>query len=187
MKRVHGFQLVVLAALLGVVTSAHASLLRAMSLVQLVSGSDRIVVGKVVAVTAAWDARHLKIISTIELEIAEDWKGPDTGSRRVTIVQPGGSVGEIEMTVHGMPSFALGETSLLFLRGQRFFQVVGMGQGKRVVTWDDAGKRWLAHGPDADGVVDIEPDAKLSPVKPSKPIPLTDLRAQVMRAIGKSP
>jgi hypothetical protein len=185
MKR--GLQLVVLAALLGIVTSAHASLLRAMGLAELVSRSDRIVVGKVVAVTAAWDPRHLKIISSIELEIAEAWKGPEAGSRRVTIVQPGGSVGEIEMTVHGMPSFAVGETSLLFLRGQGHFQVVGMGQGKRLVTWDKAGKQWLAHGPDADGVVDVGPDAKLSPAKPSKPIPLTDLRAQVMREIGKSP
>jgi hypothetical protein len=187
MKRVDRLQLAVFAALLGVASFAQASLLRAMSVAELVSHSDTIVVGTVVAVHAAWDAQHRKILSTIEVEVQESWKGPASDSHRVTIVQPGGSVGEIEMTVQGMPSFAVGESSLVFLRGQHRFQVVGMSQGKRSLAWDSVGKRWLVESPDATGVVELGKGSILRQAKRRGTVPLADLRGQVARAMGQAP
>jgi hypothetical protein len=164
----------------------RASLLRAMSLGELVNEADRIVVGSVVAIDAAWDVQHRRIISTIEVDVEESWKGSAT-SRRITIVQPGGSVGEMEMTVQGMPSFSAGERSVLFLQGQRRFQVVGMGQGKRALLWNSTSKQWLAESSDTEGVVEAVPGAKLRQAKRGGSIPLDDLRKQVRRALGNSP
>ena len=186
-RRVRIFQLAILAAVCGVVSSPRASLLRAMGLVELANSADRIVVGKVQSVHAAWDLQHRKIISTIEVDIEDSWKGPQAGNRRITIVQPGGSVGDIEMTVQGMPSFVVGEKSLLFLQGQRQLHVVGMGQGKRALVWDDAGKQWLVQSPDTEGVVEVGPDARLRQAIRRAPISLNDLREQVRRVIESTP
>ena len=162
---------------------ARASLLRAMSLGELTHSADRIVVGTVLSVDASWDVQHRRILSTIEVNVEENWKGLTAASQRITIVQPGGSVGELEMTVHGMPAFSAGERAVLFLQGQRRFQVVGMGQGKRTLSWDGASNRWLAESPDTEGVVEVGPGASLRQVKRIRPVSLSDLHAQVLRII----
>jgi hypothetical protein len=179
--------LVVVAVVSGSASGLRASFLRAMSLGELTNAADKIVVGTVSSANAAWDVQHRKIISTIEIEIEETWKGPPSASRRITIVQPGGSVGDIEMTVLGLPTFSAGEKSVLFLQGRLRFQVVGMGQGKRALVWDGSGKQWLAEPPDTEGVVEPAPGAKLRQAKRGRSIPLSDLREQVLRAIGNSP
>ena len=117
-KRVCLVLLAVVATMSGGTSSSWASVLRAMSLGELTLASDSIVVGSVVSVSAAWDLQHRRIISTIEVEVEQSWKGSWSANRRITLVQPGGSVGDIEMTVGGMPSFSVGEKSLLFLQGQ---------------------------------------------------------------------
>lgn len=180
-------RIAILAAVFGAGQAPKASLLRAMSLGELANAADRIVVGSVIAVNAAWDPQHRKIISTIEVDIEESWKGQVGASRRIAIVQPGGSVGEMEMTVHGMPSFSIGEKSVLFLQGQNRYQVVGMSQGKRGLAWDETSKQWLAQAPDPEGMVEVGPGAKLHQAQRGVSIPLSDLRAQVRRAIGKTP
>jgi hypothetical protein len=166
--------------------SSRASLLRAMSLGELTSAADRIVVGTVLSVNAAWDSEHRRIFSTIEIDVDESWKGP-ADAHRVILVQPGGSVGDIEMTVQGMPNFSTRERALLFLQGRDRLQVVGMGQGKRSLVWDNAGKQWLAQPPENDDVVEVGLDARLRPARRGHEIPVSDLREQVRRAIGSSP
>ena len=183
MKRATRLQILVFAAVWGAAGQLHATLIRAMELGELVASADAIVVGKVVSHQAAWDSQHRKIISTIEIDVEESWKGTIVAERRIAIVQPGGSVGDIEMTVLGMPIFTVGERALLFLRGQRQFQVAGMNLGKRALAWDDTGKRWLVEAPSTDGVVEVGPGAKLRQAQRRLPVPLNDLRAQVRRAI----
>ena len=165
----------------------RASLLRAMSLGELTQVADSIVVGNVVSVSAAWDPRHRRILSTIEVDVEESWKGSWSSNRRIVIVQPGGSVGEMEMTVGGMPSFSVGEKSLLFLQGQRPCRVVGMAQGKRTLVWNAPREQWLAEAPDGDDVVEVGPGAKLRQVKHLGPVSLSDLHDQVVRALGNRP
>ncbi len=183
------FALLVLASIAivpGNASFSRATLLRAMSLAELASSADSIVVGTVFSVNAAWDAEHRKILSTIEIDVEESWKG-SSDTQRITLVQPGGGVGDIEMTVQGMPTFSTRERSLLFLQGRQRFQVVGMGQGKRALEWDGASKQWLARPSDNEDVVEVGPGAKLRQAKRGDAIPLSDLREQVRRAIGSSP
>ncbi len=140
------------------------STVRAISLEELVAAADNIVVAAVVSTQSSWDADHRRIHSTIALDVEETWKGDLPVHHRVTIVQPGGRVGDIEMTVIGMPHFTSGERSLLFLSDADHVQVVGMAQGKRRLQWDPAARRWLAREPDQH---------------PSGATPLVDLHRRV--------
>src|SRR5262245_20546351 len=88
---------------------AEASLVLAMELPELTASADRIVIGEVTSVSSAWNDAHTTIYTTVEMVVAESWKGNMPADRRVTIVQPGGSVGDIEMKVHGLPGFEVGE------------------------------------------------------------------------------
>jgi hypothetical protein len=150
---------------------AIASLMRSMDLAELTVGADQIVVGDVVSTECAWDTGHRNIYSTIEISVQESWKGSVPNDGRIRIRQLGGTVGEIEMTVHGMARFTRGERELLFLRQAH---VVGMGQGKRHVHWDSGNKQWLA---DAQEGLDV---ARTSgPASSRQPESLSQLREKV--------
>lgn len=152
-------------------SSPSATTIRAMSLDELVGAADQIVVVTVSSTSARWDAEHRKIHSTIEVDVEEAWKGDTRTRDRLTLVQPGGTVGDIEMTVIGMPRFAPGERSLLFLKGRTRAQVVGMSEGKRPLRWDRAGRRWL-----------VMPNTGQSATAPSS---LAELRRQVQALMEK--
>jgi hypothetical protein len=157
---------------------AMATLMRTMDLAELTASSDQIVVGDVVSQESAWDSQHRNIYTTIEISIRESWKGGTPADGRIRIRQLGGMVGDIEMSVHGMPRFAPGERSLLFLRQT---QVVGWSQGKRRVHWDSTGNRWLADAPDRSG---ISLDAQARP-ESNQPEALDRLRERIRVLIGK--
>jgi hypothetical protein len=177
MKRRCLLDLLVATLVLGWARPPQASLLTTMSLRELVASSDQIVVAKVISVQTAWDASHRKIFSTIDVDIEQTWKGEP--ARRISIVQPGGAVGDIEMTVGGMPGFALSERTLLFLHGRSRPQVVGMSQGKRTLVRDSQSGRWFLQAPDMTCVVERGTDAKLRHVQRTAPVDLDDFRAQV--------
>jgi hypothetical protein len=173
---------VAVACLLATAPVAMASLVQALGLAELTWEADRVVVGDVLSVRAAWDSEHRNIHTTIEIGVHEIWKGaPPTGGR-VTIRQLGGTVGEIEMTVLGMPTFAEGERALLFLKRS---QVAGMAQGKRNLRWESSGKRWLADAANHAQTVTIDSRGKLQAVGPGRPEPLDILREQVRNLVGK--
>jgi hypothetical protein len=161
---------------------ATASLVRALDLTALIADADRIVVADVVSVQAAWDATHRSIHTTVEIAVRESWKGDVPVDGRLTIRQPGGTVGDIEMTVRGMPVFAAGERSLLFLHRAH---VVGMSQGKRNLRWQAAEKRWLVAPADHAEVVALGPDGRLRATLPAGAETLDELRTRVRSLVGK--
>jgi hypothetical protein len=152
---------------------ARASILMALDLPDLVQQSEHIAVVEVTSVHAAWDERHERIYSTIELKVMESWKAgaAEAGNPvdHLTIVQPGGTVGDISMTVTGLGTFAAGERSLVFLRGPaNHAQVVGMTQGKRPLRFEATSKRWLVSPPDLRSATLVKPPAKLPVTTPAK-------------------
>jgi hypothetical protein len=144
----------------------------------LVDRSDRVLVAEVLSVDAAWDKDHKRIYTSIELQVAEMWKGAMPPTRRLKIVQPGGSVGDIEMRVHGMPSFTAGERAVLFLRGTDTATVVGMAQGKRSLLRSAAGV-WLVAPADLSGVVTLDQGGRPAATPPQTAAPLDLLREQI--------
>src|SRR5262245_10630019 len=113
-----GFLLAAGLAATAAAPAARASLVMALDLPGLVAQADRIVVAEVLEVRSAWDAGHRRILSTIQLSVAESWKGGSPGGR-LTLVQPGGTADGTEMIVHGLPRFHAGERAVLFLRGSQ--------------------------------------------------------------------
>ena len=131
---------------------AWSSIVMALDLSELVTQADHIAVVDVTSKHADWDAKHERILSTIELQVVERWKGqPAAGASgdRITVIQPGGTVGDLTMTVTGLSTFVPGERALVFLRGDATAaNVLGMSQGKRLVRYEATTQKWLVHAPD---------------------------------------
>jgi|WetSurMetagenome_2_1015567.scaffolds.fasta_scaffold573027_2 hypothetical protein len=176
-KRPRLLQFLLAAACLATcVSQAMASAVRALDLADLTAGADQVVVADVLTVTSAWDRTHRTITTTIEIAVRESWKGSPSADGRITIRQPGGTVGEIEMTVHGMSRFVVGERALLFLHRS---QIVGMAQGKRTLRWEAAKKQWLVEAADRTGAVNYRPRGSLQPALPGQTESLEALRETI--------
>jgi hypothetical protein len=158
---------------------AAGSLVQALDLAQLTARAERIVVAQVVSAKSEWDSSGRNIHTRIEITVEEVWKGSLAPDEHVVMVQSGGTVGDIEMRVHGMPSFTPGEKAVLFLAGQGAPRVVGMSQGKRSVHWNGTAKRWEAEAAEHSAVVRRDSQGRLQPAMPEPAMTLDELRQRV--------
>ena len=173
---------------------AWSSIVMALDLSELVTQADHIAIVDVTSKHADWDAKHERILSTIELQVVERWKGqPAAGASgdRITVIQPGGTVGDLTMTVTGLSTFVPGERALVFLRGDATAaNVLGMSQGKRTLRFEKASKTWMVHAPDLRQATLVKPRVmtpqsgapagSLVPAAPSvRETGLDDLRTRV--------
>jgi hypothetical protein len=162
--------------------NTKASLIRVMDLEELVLMADQIAVVDVTSMQSHWDTPHRNIHTIIQLSVMESWKGSVPSNGEMTIRQLGGKVGDIEMTIHGMASFKKGERALVFLKHAN---IVGMGQGKRHVRWEDEKKCWMADRPEQSDLITIDHarPVKTSPIQPSDT--LDGLRERIRALAGK--
>jgi hypothetical protein len=158
---------------------AAGSLVQALDLAELTARAEHVVVAQVVSATSEWDSSHRSIHTRIEIKVEEVWKGSVAPDERIVLVQPGGSVDDIEMRVHGMPTFVPGEKAVLFLAGQGVPRVVGMSQGKRPLRWDGTAKRWVAETAEHSAVVRRDSQGRLQPSLPEPAMALDELRQRV--------
>ena len=173
------------ALLLAAPSPGSASLILALDLPALVSRADQISVVDVVSVTSAWNETHDRITTTIDLTVVDSWKGAAAPATHLQVIQPGGTVGEIEMRVDGMPRFQVGERTLLFLRGRPDrASVVGMAQGKRPVTREAGSGRWMVTAPDRAGADFVRTTPASGAIFTARPRALTDLRDEVRALLG---
>ncbi len=133
--------------------TGRASLVPALDLSALTESAGRVVVGEVLSVRSQWDQARRYIYTTVEVQVAEVWKGQTPASGRLQVVQPGGSVGDIEMRVHGLRSFRTGDRAVLFLSAGAPAWTVGLGQGHRPMRFDTAQRRWLVEPGDRSAAV----------------------------------
>jgi hypothetical protein len=184
-----------LAAVAGLLLAlpASASLVLALDTATMVSQADHIAVVDVASVKMAWDDNHQRILSTIDLSVVEAWKGSLAPATHVKVVQPGGTVGDMQMVVFGMTRFAQGERALVFLRGgPEAAMVVGMAQGKRPMIVEKATGRWMVQAPDRAGASFIRPGSKASTPITSVPVldmrvrPLDDVRTEIRDLVAKA-
>jgi hypothetical protein len=153
-----------------------------MDLAELTSAAEQIIVADVAKVESRWDEGHRAIYSIIELRLQESWKGTPPGNGKMVLLQPGGSVGQIEMTVVGVASFSVGERALLFLEHGI---VAGLGQGKRSLRWDESSKRWMVGPADTSSAVHINRQGQIRTAPNTRPESLDDLRAKVRALLEK--
>jgi hypothetical protein len=167
---------------------ARASLVLALDTPAMVAQADTIAIVDVGAARAAWDERHERIVTTVELAVVETWKGAPAPAARLVVAQPGGTVGDVTMVVSGMPRFAPGERALVFLRGPaERASVVGLAQGKRLVRRDPAGAGFVVAPVDRAGASFLRrasPGGR-PPVFETTPRPLDDLRAEIRALVAR--
>jgi|HubBroStandDraft_2_1064218.scaffolds.fasta_scaffold112669_2 hypothetical protein len=167
--------------------AARASLILALDMPTLVSRADNIAVVDVVSVKADWNPSHQRILTTVDLLVVDSWKGAAAPATHLQVVQPGGTAGDITMTVDGMAPFVAGERALVFLRGRPDrASVVGMAQGKRVVHREPAGARWMVRAPDRAGADFVRPKSQGKTAGGPPPVfeqsdrPLAEVRSEVL-------
>ena len=91
--------------------------------------SSDIVIGKVTGTQARWNDAHTKIVTDVQVEVAEALKGGATTT--LTLTQLGGEVDGARYSVPGCPAFRSGEEVLLFVcrrSGTRAGEWAGAGQ-----------------------------------------------------------
>jgi hypothetical protein len=167
--------------------AARASLVLALDTPAMVAQADTIAIVDVGATRAAWDERHERIVTSIELAVVETWKGTPAPAARIVVAQPGGTVGDITMVVSGVPRFAAGERALVFLRGPAGrASVVGLAQGKRLVRRDAAGAGFVVAPVDRAGASFVRGGAPggRPPVFETEPRPLDDVRAEIRALVA---
>lgn len=162
---------------------ANATTLLALDVPALTKGSSAVVRGTVRSVGTRWTKDGGRIMTDVVLEVTEPWKG--TPGKQVTLMQPGGVVGEVGQLVHGTAKFTVGEDVVVFLepRGDRFL-LTGMLQGKFKVETSSDGKAVFARQAMEGDALLVDP-ATRQPVNPvAVVLPIDTLRAQVLAASG---
>lgn len=80
----------------------------------LTAAADLVVHAQVVRRTSGWGTAGGQIFTTVVLSTVETWKGEPAGE--LSVLVPGGEVGDLSQTVSGMAVFGEGEEVIVFLR-----------------------------------------------------------------------
>ncbi len=169
-------------AILGA-TVVQATTLLALDVPALTKGSSVVARATVRSVGARWTKDGGRIMTDAVLEVTEPWKGAP--SKQVTVMQPGGVVGEVGQLVHGTAKFTVGEDVVVFLepRGDRFL-LTGMLQGKFKVERSSDGKAVFARQELEGDAMLVDPATRQAVAPNATVLPLDTLRAQVLAAAG---
>ena len=139
----------------------------------LVGGANTVFVGEVMAVRARWitTPRGRAIMTDVTFRVEDVWKG-NIGA--VTMLEfMGGTIDGMTMEVVGMPQFAVGERSVLFVSGERSVSpLVGFWYGRMKVERDFYGvDRVRTH----DGR-SLGSTAQIGPNRPNLMLSITAMR-----------
>ncbi len=95
----------------------------------MVKKAQSIVHGRVRSARTHWSEDGRLILTTYTIDIDETLKGAADKSIELTMI--GGRIGDLTVFVAGMPSFSVGEESVLFIeKAGSGSSVVGLSQGK---------------------------------------------------------
>jgi hypothetical protein len=153
---------------------ALASTAIQLDVASLTAASSDVVRGRVLSSAAAWTGDHRRIVTRVEVEVLETWKGAASG--RVTVVQPGGVVDGIGQRVSGVAPLGTGEEVVLFLeRTGPYHRVVGLAQGVYRVSTADGARQAVPAA--LEGLELVAPPGPAPGAR--RPMPLTQLREAV--------
>ena len=123
-------------------TDAHATLQRAVKFDDKVDQAAAIVLGKVVRTHAQWDPSHRWILTYSTFTVEQTMKG--TAPAEVTVVTPGGAVGNVVQSTIGIRPFHEGDENVIFIKNTAAGPtVLYFDQGAYDVT-DDHGEKMVA-------------------------------------------
>ena len=111
----------------------------ALSTQQLTLQSDVVAVGTVSATQCEWNADKTRITTRVTIAVREFLKG-GAGEQRITVLTPGGEIGDVGELYCGAARFQKDEEVVVFAKKQQgpVMQVAGGGMGKFTIERDKA-------------------------------------------------
>jgi hypothetical protein len=151
MRRITLLSCMLLLVLFGTVSAVRATQILYRSPEELGKESALVVTGTVQGSRSYWNADRTKIFTETVIGVDQSYKGEASGT--VRIVQLGGVVDNVRMTVHGACSWRTGEEVLLFLdsRSDGRYRVAGFSLGKFELERDPATGRAFVKHPRVEG------------------------------------
>lgn len=138
---------------------------RAVKFDEKVERASAIVVGKVVAQQSAWDANRERILTYNTFRVEQTLKGAP--SQEITIITPGGTVGDIAQDYVGVPRFNNGAEHVVFVKNTKAGPtVLFFDQGAYRVEKDSRGERIVAPLESNAVFVDSQRGAAVAPESP---------------------
>jgi hypothetical protein len=123
--------------------AANASVMRAIDFDTKVDHAAAIVLGKCVKTRSEWDPSHRTILTWSTFQVEETLKG--TPAAEVTVVTPGGVVGDVHQDTVGIRPFREGSENVVFVRNTSIGPtVLYFDQGAYDVATDDRGDKIVA-------------------------------------------
>jgi hypothetical protein len=108
--------------------------------------ADAIVVGKVTGLKSEWSSDRSRIYTRVTLGVDQYLKGKSEGGS-MTILTPGGEIGDVGELYTHMPTFRSEENVIVFVEKdkQGNFRVAGGNQGKYTIEKDEnTGRSFVA-------------------------------------------
>lgn len=181
MRRCSALLMCILLLLEGLAALAYATQIAYRSPQDLGEQSVLVVRGKVQSVESYWNSKHTKIFTRTRIAVYETYKG--SARPMIDLVQLGGVVDNVKVTVQGALQWRVGEEVLLFAEpyDAASYQVSGFSQGKFTIERDRATGVAYVDAPAAEGVSLLGAPA---PQKPSR-APL-EQRATLEQFVGQA-
>ena len=133
-------------------TDAHATLQRAVNFDEKVDKAVAIVLGKVVHTRSQWDTSHRWILTYSTFAVEQTLKG--SAPAEVTVVTPGGTVGDVVQSTIGIRPFHEGDENVVFIKNTDVGPtVLFFDQGAYDVT-SDHGEKMVV--PVSSGAVQLD-------------------------------
>jgi hypothetical protein len=132
--------------------STYATTVMYRSPQQLGAESDLVIRGRVESSESYWNDKHTKVFTRTRIAVDEAYKGGAPAT--VDVVQLGGKVGNVKVTVHGASRWKVGEEVLVFAEphDETHFRVAGFSQGKFMIERDpDTGEAFI-RAPRMEGI-----------------------------------
>jgi hypothetical protein len=129
-----------LAVLATCFSSAEATLMKYLEVEDLARLATEVIHGQVVSTKTYWDDAHKNILTGINVQVSDCYKGKAARGAVVSLVQLGGTLDGLTMDYSGRPIFRTGEDIVVFARPNQRNEllVVGLKQGKLAVRGNEA-------------------------------------------------
>lgn len=163
----------------------EATTLRQFDTRALTVNSDAVIIGQVTAVRSEWTADHRRIVTRVTVRVSETLKGGPTGL--LEVVQLGGELDGVKVTVAGCPAYRTGEEALFFLSGRTStrMQVTGLAQGKFDLRRDPATGRLSVQRTTPGFRTNDARSLRAAPADEAAALSLDDLLDEVRKYVGE--
>ncbi len=169
--------------------AAHGSVVRALSMEQLVQRADHIVLAVAEEKQSRRHHDGRMIVTDVSLRVEQVLKGETKAGSVLIATCLGGKLETVALQVPGEATFALGERAVVFLRTQDDGQlrVVGMSQGMMPVAQQAQTTMVIPGGSHAALVEQDAETGKLEPAKPAlvAPTPLTSVLSEIAALVAR--